>query len=93
MRFVSGKASDRYGRGVFITFSLACYILAMGLLTFSNKGNTILLAAVAEGMGAGIIFPITLALVSDRCNSNERGKAFAICISGFDLGVALGGLF
>lgn len=91
VRFVSGKASDRYGRGVFITFSLACYILAMGLLTFSNKGNTILLAAVAEGMGAGIIFPITLALVSDRCNSNERGKAFAICISGFDLGVALGG--
>ncbi|MCS6941230.1 MAG: MFS transporter [Geminocystis sp.] len=91
VRFVAGKASDRYGRGVFITLSLLCYIIAMGLLTLGNSGETIMLAAITEGMGAGIIFPISLALVADRCSTSERGKAFAICISGFDLGVALGG--
>ena len=63
----------------------------MALLALGNSGNIFLLAAVIEGIGAGIIMPIMLALISDRCSLKERGQAFAFCISGFDLGFATGG--
>ena len=91
MRLISGKASDRYGRGLFISSSIICYMVSMILLSITQSNNVLLLSAVIEGMGAGVLFPITLALISDRCMAQERGKAFAVCITGFDVGVALGG--
>lgn len=91
VRFISGSSSDKYGRGLFITISIFCYILSMILLTFANSGGMLLLSALSEGMGAGMLVPIILALISDRCHPTERGKVFAICVSGFDVGVALGG--
>lgn len=91
MRFVSGQASDRYGRGIFITISIISYIFSMILLTIAHNEGTLILSALLEGIGAGILIPITLALISDRCNPTERGKVFAVCVSGFDVGVALGG--
>lgn len=91
IRFLSGKASDKYGRGLFISASLICYILSMIFLTFVQNNMMLMVSAVFEGMGAGILVPISLALISDRCSAIERGKVFAVCVSGFDLGVALGG--
>ncbi|NCO74071.1 MAG: MFS transporter [Cyanobacteria bacterium] len=91
VRFISGQASDKHGRGIFISISIICYILSMTLLTFVQSANILLLSAILEGTGAGMLVPITLALIADRCTSNERGKVFAICVSGFDVGVALGG--
>ena len=91
VRLISGKASDRYGRGLFISSSILCYMISMILLSIAQSNSILLLSAVIEGMGAGVLVPITLALISDRCIAQERGKAFAVCISGFDVGVALGG--
>ena len=51
-----------------------------------------ILAAIAEGSGAGILIPLILALISDRSYANERGKVFALCMGGFDVGIAMGGL-
>jgi MFS family permease len=50
-----------------------------------------ILSAIAEGAGAGVLIPLTLALISDRSYANERGKVFALCMGGFDVGIALGG--
>ncbi|WP_036483690.1 MFS transporter [Myxosarcina sp. GI1] len=91
VRLFAGKASDRYGRGLFISGSLICYIISMTLLANAETAPTLLLAALAEGAGAGILIPLTLALISDRSYANERGKVFALCMSGFDLGIALAG--
>ncbi len=91
VRFFAGQASDKYGRGRFISISLLCYMTSMLLLALANSNNMILLSAAIEGAGAGMLIPITLALISDRCSIIERGKVFAVCISGFDVGVALGG--
>jgi len=50
-----------------------------------------LLAAALEGIGAGVLIPMTIALISDRSSLAERGKVFAVCVSGFDVGIALAG--
>lgn len=90
-RVFVGKASDKYGRGLFITLSLICYGLSMILLAGSNNPQIFLVAAVLEGIGGGILIPTMLALISDRCQPQERGKVYAFCIAGFDVGIALAG--
>ncbi|MDJ0594973.1 MAG: MFS transporter [Pleurocapsa sp. MO_226.B13] len=92
VRLFVGQASDRYGRGLFISGSLVCYIVSMLLLTQATTPIMFILSALAEGSGAGILIPLVLALISDRSYANERGKVFALCMGGFDVGIAMGGL-
>ncbi|MEW6497579.1 MAG: MFS transporter [Cyanobacteriota bacterium] len=90
-RFATGRASDRYGRGLFITIGLVCYILSMLLLSQAQSGVSFLLAGFIEGAGAGTLLPGIIALISDRSYSHERGRVFALCIGGFDVGLAIAG--
>jgi MFS family permease len=91
VRLFIGQASDRYGRGLFISLGLFCYLISMSLLSLAQTPQDFLWAAIAEGAGAGILIPLILALISDRSHSNERGRVFALCLGGFDLGIALAG--
>ncbi|MFN5515296.1 MAG: MFS transporter [Cyanobacteriota bacterium] len=90
-RVWTGQASDLYGRGVFIAGSLVSYIGAMILLGNTYTVPVFLLAAALEGIGAGVLIPMTIALISDRSSLAERGRVFAVCVSGFDVGIALAG--
>ncbi|MGK7949022.1 MAG: MFS transporter [Xenococcaceae cyanobacterium] len=87
-----GKASDNFGRGLFITGSLVCYGSSMILLANATTSSTLIMAALLEGAGGGIFIPMSIALLSDRSYHNERGKVYSICIGGFDLGVASAGV-
>jgi MFS family permease len=91
IRVFIGRASDVIGRGLFITFSLVFYSISMVLLAIAQDSTLFLLSAIFEGTGGGILIPMIQALMSDRSYINERGKVYAICNSGFDLGVAIAG--
>ena len=91
VRLFAGRASDRYGRGLFISGSLICYLISTILLAKAETSFVLILSAIAEGAGAGILIPLILALISDRSYPNERGKVFALCMGGFDVGIALAG--
>ncbi|NEP47315.1 MAG: MFS transporter [Moorea sp. SIO3C2] len=91
IRALTGQASDRYGRGVFITTSVVCYIISMLMIAHADTGVGFLLAALLEGAGAGLFIPMMTALMTDRSSADERGQVFAVCISGFDLGIGLAG--
>jgi len=91
LRFVTGRASDRLGRGLFITVSLVCYITSMVMLHRAHSPSIVLVAATIEGAGAGTLIPMMVALMADRSHSQERGQVFSLCIGGFDLGIALAG--
>jgi len=90
-RLFSGKASDRFGRGLFITSSLICYTLAMLILWNANSSVEFLLAATVQGIGGGTIIPMISAMITDRSYPYERGRTFGLCMIGFDIGVALAG--
>ena len=49
VRLFVGKASDRYGRGLFIGAALICYILSMVLLAQAETSIVLILSAIAEG--------------------------------------------
>jgi MFS family permease len=91
VRLVAGKASDRYGRGLFITISLVFYTASMLLLWVANSPSSFLIAAVIEGAGAGTLIPMIAAMMADRAMPTERGKIFGVCMVGFDVGIAIAG--
>jgi MFS family permease len=90
-RLLSGRASDRLGRGLFITLGLVFYTLAMGLLWRAQSVPMVLAAGFLEGCGAGLVLPMMIVLLTDRCSAQERPRAFSFCIGGFDLGMFLAG--
>ena len=91
IRLLTGRASDRYGRGLFLTGSLVCYALSMLLLCQAHSAVHFLLAGLLEGAGGGTLIPMMMALLSDRCYPHERGRVFSLCVGGFDVGLALSG--
>ncbi|GAB4381582.1 MAG: MFS transporter [Elainellaceae cyanobacterium] len=91
VRLIVGPASDRHGRGIFISLSLVFYVVAMLLLWTANSSATFLLAGAVEGAGAGTLIPMIAALMADRSYPDERGRTFGVCMLGFDAGIALAG--
>jgi len=91
VRLIAGRASDRYGRGLFVTVSLIFYTLAMLFLWQAASASIFLLAAILEGAGAGILIPTIATLLTDRAMPQERGRIFSVCMIGFDVGIAIAG--
>ncbi|MBW4688357.1 MAG: MFS transporter [Komarekiella atlantica HA4396-MV6] len=89
LRLFAGRASDRLGRGLFITFGIFCYGLSSLMLWQANSAIAFLLAAIVEGCGGGTMFSMITTMMADRSLPQERGRIFAICIAGFDLGIAI----
>ena len=90
-RMVTGKASDRWGRGLFVTIALVFYGVSMIMLWKADSTSSFLFAAVVEGVGGGTLVPMVSTMMADRSQPEERGRTFAMCITGFDLGIALAG--
>lgn len=86
-----GGASDRLGRGPFITLALVFYFLSMMLLWRAQGSVFVLLALGLEGFGGGMLMPMIESLMADRSDPSERGLMFGLCLVGFDIGIALAG--
>lgn len=91
MRSIAGKQSDRYGRGRFITLGMAAYGLSMAILWLIPGDRGFILAGLCEGIGGGMFLPVTIAMITDRCSPEMRGRIFALCLSGFDFGIFTAG--
>ncbi|MUG95357.1 MFS transporter [Scytonema sp. UIC 10036] len=91
VRLLTSKASDRCGRGLFITLSLLCYCAAMFILWEAHSAQAFLVAASFEGAGGGMLFAILATLMADRSLPQERGRVFALCIVGWDVGLVTAG--
>lgn len=91
VKLTVGKAADRYGRGLFVTISLVLYTLALLNIWSANSPQTFLIAGIIEGAGLGILIPMIAAIIADRALPEERGRMFGLCLTGFDVGIAIAG--
>ena len=91
IRIFTGRASDKFGRGIFISAGLVFSLLDVLTLWTAKSSNMVLLAAIFGGFANGLILPIMITLITDRCPPEQRGKFFSLCIGGFDLGLAIAG--
>lgn len=90
---LGGFLSDRIGREAGITLGTLASILAMALLLLpagSSAVALLYLAAIAFGLGIGIISPTQSALVADLFQGKNFGSINGATMLGFGLGGALG---
>lgn len=92
---IYGKLSDQFGRRPLLMVGIGLFLLGSALSGLSQDMFQLILFRGIQGLGAGSIFPIALAVIGDLFSPSERGKYQGLFGAVFGisaiLGPALGG--
>jgi EmrB/QacA subfamily drug resistance transporter len=92
---IYGKLSDLYGRKPILLFGISLFLIGSALSGLSQEMWQLILFRGIQGLGAGALFPIALAVIGDLFSPQERGKyqgLFGLVFGvAFLLGPGLGG--
>ena len=92
----AGLAGDRFGRRRLLLAGLAVFLGASVWCALSVSAGELIAARTVLGLGAGIVLPLSLAVVSAAFGDAERPKAIGILTAavaaGLPLGPVLGGV-
>jgi EmrB/QacA subfamily drug resistance transporter len=92
-----GKLSDMYGRKPFFMMSIVIFVLGSALCGLAQSMYELAAFRALQGIGAGGIMPLALAVIGDIIPPRERaryqGYMMAVFASATVLGPVLGGLF
>jgi EmrB/QacA subfamily drug resistance transporter len=92
---VYGKLSDQFGRKRLLMFGISLFLVGSALSGLSQTMEQLILFRGVQGLGAGAIFPISLAVIGDLFSPQERGKYQGLFGAVFGIsaliGPALGG--
>ena len=69
-----GKLSDIYGRRPMLLFGVSVFLIGSVLSGLSWTMESLILFRGIQGVGAGAIFPISLAVIGDLFTPRERGR-------------------
>jgi EmrB/QacA subfamily drug resistance transporter len=91
-----GKLSDLYGRRPLLLIGVSVFLVGSVLSGLSQSIEQLILFRGIQGIGAGSLFPISLAVLGDLFSPAERGRYQGLFGAVFGLsallGPALGGL-
>ncbi len=69
-----GKLSDLYGRKPIFMIGISIFLIGSALSGLSQEMWQLILFRGIQGVGAGSIFPVALAVIGDMFTPQERGK-------------------
>jgi EmrB/QacA subfamily drug resistance transporter len=69
-----GKLSDLYGRKPLLMIGIGLFLVGSALSGLSQNMAELILFRGIQGLGAGSLFPISLAVIGDLFTPAERGK-------------------
>jgi EmrB/QacA subfamily drug resistance transporter len=69
-----GKLSDLFGRRPMLMIGIGLFLLGSGLSALSQEMWQLVLFRGIQGLGAGALFPISLAVIGDLFSPRERGR-------------------
>lgn len=85
-----GKLSDIYGRRLMLLFGVSVFLLGSVLCGFSWSVESLVIFRGVQGIGAGAIFPIALAVIGDLFGPRERGRYQGLFGAVFGIAAVLG---
>src|SRR5215470_15732342 len=92
-----GKLSDMYGRKPFILFAISIFIIGSMLCGLSQSMYELAAFRAVQGIGAGGLFSLSLAIIGDIVSPRDRPKyqGYFLAVFGTSsvLGPVLGGFF
>jgi EmrB/QacA subfamily drug resistance transporter len=88
---ITGAAlGDRFGRKRMFVIGLGIFTFASALAAVAPTIETLIATRALQGLGAAIVLPLTLTLLSEAVAPEKRGMALGIWAGVSGLGVALG---
>jgi EmrB/QacA subfamily drug resistance transporter len=86
----AGMIGDRVGRKRLLLVGLAVFLAASVWCALSVSAGELIAARAVMGLGAGVVFPLSLAVVSAGFGNDERPTAIGILTAGVALALPLG---
>ena len=86
----AGMLGDRLGRKRLLLAGLAVFLAASLWCALSVSAGELIAARALMGLGAGIVFPLSLAVVSAAFGDDDRPTAIGILIAAIALALPLG---
>jgi len=93
IRFVAGKASDRYGRTKVIKVGLVVLLTSLIIIGLADSFILLVTGAAVYGVAQGVLSPALNAWTVDMSLPDHRGKAMATMYIALEAGIGLGALF
>ncbi|HXL37239.1 MAG TPA: MDR family MFS transporter [Ktedonobacteraceae bacterium] len=87
---IYGKLSDIYGRRVFFIGGMILFLIGSALAGTSQNMNQLIIYRFIQGLGAGGMMPIALAIIGDLFSPAERGKWQGLFVAVFGLSAIIG---
>ena len=87
---IYGKLSDIYGRRVFFIGGMVLFLIGSALAGTSQNMNQLIIYRFIQGLGAGGMMPIALAIIGDLFSPAERGKWQGLFVAVFGLSAIVG---
>ncbi len=94
---IYGKLGDNYGRKKLFMFAISVFIAGSALCSFAGSMGELAAFRAVQGLGAGGLFSLTLAIVGDIVPPRRRAKYMGYFMAAFGtssvLGPVIGGFF
>ncbi|HLJ34333.1 MAG TPA: MDR family MFS transporter [Ktedonobacteraceae bacterium] len=85
-----GKLSDIYGRRVFFIGGMVLFLIGSALSGTSQDMTQLIIYRAVQGLGAGALMPLAVAIIGDIFPPSERGKWQGLITAVFGLATIVG---
>ncbi len=87
---IYGKLSDIYGRRTFFILGMVIFLVGSALAGTSQNMTQLIIYRGIQGLGAGAMMPIAMAIIGDIFPPSERGKWQGLIVAVFGLASIIG---
>jgi len=85
-----GRLGDIFGRRRMFLFGVVIFTLSSATAGFAVSSTDLVISRVVQGVGAALMMPATLSIITDAFPANERGKAMGMWAGVSALALAVG---